>query len=65
MEKKKVTVLVNIAKEEDRAVVAAILFKNGYPVAPVKDYKRKADGTKSTAVQYSVAIKDAEVTEWQ
>ncbi len=59
------TIQLVIAKEEDRTAVAAILLKNGYPCEIVKDKKRKADGTVSTATQMKLVVDRVEEAAWQ
>lgn len=63
MEKK--TIQLVIAREEDRTAVAAILLKNGYPCEIVRDKKRKADGTVTTATQYNLVVDKVEESQWQ
>ena len=58
------TIRLNISKAEDRKTVAAILFDNGYPVKPLKDYKRKSDGSKTSTVQYFLVVGEVEETTW-
>lgn len=64
MNEKKAIQLV-IAKEEDRTTVAAILLKNGYPCEIVRDKKRKADGTVTTATQLKLVVDKVEEAAWQ
>lgn len=64
MDEKKPVRLV-IQKEEDRVLVAGILLKNGYPCEIVREKKKKADGTATTAYQLNLIVDRVEVTEWQ
>lgn len=61
----KKTVQLTIAKEEDRTLIASVLLKNGYPCEIVRDKKRKADGTPTTATQLVLIVDRVEEAAWQ
>lgn len=58
------TIRINIAKEDDRAIVAGILAKNGYAVKGVKDYKTTKDGKIGKTLGFFLVVGEVEQAQW-